>query len=285
MGTIVGAGLVSHVPTIMLPEQERRALNAGRETTLVTGLVDIRNNILEDLDVDTLVIFDSHWHTTFDFVVDGREHFSGLYTSDELPRSFHDWPYEYRGDPELADLIAEMAAKTSGAWVYVSRSPALPVHYGTINLVHYLCRGEKVLSVSLPYSGETDDFLTFGALLREAVEDSDRRVVLLASGGLSHRFWPLGVIREHEASGLEHIVSPEARAIDERIIGLLVEGRHADVIELMPEFSAFAPEGGFGHYLMMVGALGGRSCNIKGKKFSEYEASVGTGQIHIWFEV
>jgi hypothetical protein len=34
----------------------------------------------------------------------------------------------------------------------------------------------------------------------------------------------------------------------------------------------------------MVGALGGLSCTARGERFSDYEASVGTGQVHVWFE-
>lgn len=72
--------------------------------------------------------------------------------------------------------------------------------------------------------------------------------------------------------------------MDEKVIQLLREGKHADVINLMPEFRKYSPEGRFGHYLMMVGALGGSKCTAPGVQFSEYEASVGTGQVHIWFE-
>jgi hypothetical protein len=34
----------------------------------------------------------------------------------------------------------------------------------------------------------------------------------------------------------------------------------------------------------MAAALGGRDCTAVGELFSEYEASVGTGQVHVWFE-
>jgi 3,4-dihydroxyphenylacetate 2,3-dioxygenase len=34
----------------------------------------------------------------------------------------------------------------------------------------------------------------------------------------------------------------------------------------------------------MAGALGGAACTAPGELFSEYEASVGTGQVHVWFE-
>jgi hypothetical protein len=35
---------------------------------------------------------------------------------------------------------------------------------------------------------------------------------------------------------------------------------------------------------MMASALGGRACTAPGVQYSEYEASVGTGQVHVWFE-
>ena len=38
MGEIVGAGIVAHVPTIMLPEEVRLEINDGKEITLVPGL-------------------------------------------------------------------------------------------------------------------------------------------------------------------------------------------------------------------------------------------------------
>ena len=55
MGEIVGAGLLSHVPTIVLPEAERRELNEGKEITLVTGLRQLRRDVFESDDYDTVV--------------------------------------------------------------------------------------------------------------------------------------------------------------------------------------------------------------------------------------
>jgi hypothetical protein len=40
----------------------------------------------------------------------------------------------------------------------------------------------------------------------------------------------------------------------------------------------------FGHYLMMVGAIGGRACTAPGRAYSEYENAIGTGQVHVWFD-
>ena len=38
MGEVAGAGLLAHVPTIMLPYAERLELNEGKEISLVPGL-------------------------------------------------------------------------------------------------------------------------------------------------------------------------------------------------------------------------------------------------------
>ena len=51
----------------------------------------------------------------------------------------------------------------------------------------------------------------------------------------------------------------------------------------MPEFLGHKPEAMFGHYLMMVAAIGGHACSAPGVAYSEYENSIGTGQVHVWF--
>jgi hypothetical protein len=38
------------------------------------------------------------------------------------------------------------------------------------------------------------------------------------------------------------------------------------------------------HYLMMIGALGEELCTAPARQYGEYENSVGTGQVHLWFD-
>ena len=52
----------------------------------------------------------------------------------------------------------------------------------------------------------------------------------------------------------------------------------------MPDFLLVRPEARFAHYLMMIAALGGGAVTAPGRPFSDYENSVGTGQVHIWFD-
>ncbi len=283
MGEIVGVGLLSHAPTIMMDEATRRELNEGKEISLVPGLVRLREEVLDRVDADTMVIIDSHWFTTVEHALSAHGHRTGRMTSSELPRGMSGVPYDYDGDPELARLAAKLGEEM-GTPTHASEDDYLPVYYATVNLLHYLHDDERVVSVSVVQTGEPDDFLTMGRAIGEAVSRLDRRVVVIASGGMSHTFWPLSQIAEHEASDPVHIFTPQARDADERRLQWMQSGDHRRIVETMDDYMEHNPEGGFGHYLMMIGAVGGPDCTAPGRLFSDYENATGTGQVHVWFD-
>jgi 3,4-dihydroxyphenylacetate 2,3-dioxygenase len=283
---VAGAGLLAHVPTIMLPRAERMELNQGKDISLVAGLERLRREVFEVLDYDTVVVLDSHWHTTVEFVVAAHSVRAGLFTSDELPRGMCRIPYDWRGDPELAHAMAARADE-HGTWITAIDDPYLPVHYATVNLWTYLGRGlqdKRWVSVSTAQTAETEDFLRVGRALRAALASVPRKVLLIASGAMSHTFWSLRELRAHEASDPCHVRTEAARAADTERIGWLRAGDHARVIGTMPEFLKYRPEARFGPYLIMLGTLGEGEVAAPGRLFSEYENSVGTGQLHIWFD-
>jgi 3,4-dihydroxyphenylacetate 2,3-dioxygenase len=284
MGEIVGAGLVAHVPTIVLPEATRRELNNGNEISLVPGLHRLRAEVLDRLKPDTIVVLDAHWATTVEFIVASHERRSGYYTSEELPRGMSSMPYDITGDPELADALAKQADGRADMWITAVDNPHLPIHYPTINLLPFLQRDERWISIGCCQTAEPADSLLLGELLGQAVRSLDRRVVVLASGALSHRFWPLQKLRQHEASDPKHVISDTARMADANVIKAFKRGDHRRVIDDMPTYLSVKPEAGFGHYLMMVGAIGGRDCSAVGTPYSDYENAVGTAQMHVWFE-
>ena len=171
-------------------------------------------------------------------------------------------------------------------WITPIDDDELPIHYPTVNLLQFLQADERWISAGICQTAEPEDFLLFGQLLAKAVESVDRRVVILASGGLSHRFWPLRQFRDHEGADPDlHIRTPEACAADRKILAHMQAGEHAAILDFLPEFRSHGPEGKFGHYLTMVGALGARDCTAPGQLFGEYESVAGTGQAHVWFDV
>ena len=285
MGQVVGAALLAHVPTIMLPKEQRLEINEGKEISLVPGLERLRKDVMEVLDYDTVVVLDSHWATTVEFVITAQDRREGLFTSEELPRGMSQIPYSFMGDPELANSVANYDEK-NGTWVTPISDPHLPIFYATINLWHYLGRGledKRWVSMSVCQTATTEDFLRAGRALGEAIRDSDRKVLLLASGALSHTFYKLRDLRKHEMSDPSHIFSPEARAADEERIEWFKQGNHARVLETMPEFLKFRPEANFSHYLTMAGAIGEEANTSQGVMYSDYENSVGTAQVHMYF--
>jgi 3,4-dihydroxyphenylacetate 2,3-dioxygenase len=286
MGEIVGAGLLAHVPTIVLPEADRREMNHGQDSTLVSGLQQLRCEVFESLDYDTVVVLDSHWGTTFEFVVTGHERRKGLYTSEELPRGMSQRPYDMPGDPELAAAVAARA-DAHGTWITAIDDPCLPVFYATTNLWEYLGQdlpGKRWISIGACQTGDEEDHLRLGRALGDAIRDTDRKVILIASGALSHTFWPLRELRQHEAAGVEHVRTAAAARADLERIEWFAEGDHARVLKTMPDFYQFKPEARFGHYLMMIGALGEGDCAARSRMYGQYENSVGTGQVHLWFD-
>ncbi|MCX6420921.1 MAG: catechol 1,2-dioxygenase [Actinobacteria bacterium] len=286
MGEVVGAGLLAHVPTIMLPKEIRYELNQGKEISLVPGLEQLRRDFFETADYDTVVVLDSHWFTTVETVVTSQDRQAGLFTSEELPRGMCRIPYDWPGDPELANAMASFGEQRN-TWVTAVNDNYLPVYYATLNLWHFLGRGlpdKRWISVSTVQTGDTEDYLRAGRALGDAIAATDRKVALLASGALSHTFWPLRELRDHEASDPIHIRTPEAYAADLDRIAWFKAGNHARVLETMPDYLPFRPEAKFAHYLMMIGAMGESAVTAPARQYGDYENSIGTGQVHLWFD-
>ncbi len=283
MGEIVGAGLLAHAPTIMFDQQQRYDINEGKEISLVPGLHRLREEVLDELKPDTILVFDTHWFSTVEFLITGHARREGKYTSEELPRGMSQVPYDLAGNPEFAALVVDKVIG-QGVRCYACDDPYLPINYPTVNIAHFLNRGEQWLSMSVCQTARDHNFLAVGRGIADAVAASDQRVVLIASGAMSHIFWSLDELEQHEASDPIHIARPEAREADYERLGWWREGRHDRVIDTMDEFRQYKPEAMFAHYLMMVAAIGGRECKAIGRQFSDYENATGTSQVHVWFD-
>ena len=234
---------------------------------------------------DVLVIFDTHWFTTGQHLVDGGEGYAGTYLSDEMPWYLYGQKYAYKGAPDLADLCQTVANERNVAAMAV-HDPALPRHYATVNVVNKLCRGEKVMTVGNCQTAKTRHFLEMGAVVGEAIRRSGYRCVLLASGALSHKFNDLDWVQKNpRIYHQENVSDPKNIASDLEVIGLFEQGRHDVILDRFPEYRAIPWEGLGGHYLQMISALGGPACQAKGEVLSDYENARGTGNVHIWFEV
>ncbi|MBD5605437.1 MAG: hypothetical protein IAI48_10145 [Candidatus Eremiobacteraeota bacterium] len=86
MGDIVAGLFSTHVPRLMIHDPAARAAYMGDDvTTFYDALPEVYETRLRDLDFDTFVIIDTHWHSTLDFILNAHERLQGVYTSDEIP--------------------------------------------------------------------------------------------------------------------------------------------------------------------------------------------------------
>jgi len=287
MGKLVAGLFSTHVPRLMIfDDAARKTYMRGEVSTFYAALEEIRRVKLEPLTFDTFVVIDTHWHSTLDFLVNAHDRLHGLYTSDELPHMLGEYEYDYPGDAKLAHAIA-LEAQALGLPALASAHRGLPVHYGTLNPMHYYNPGpakKRVVALSVCDPAEVAPNLAMGEAIARAVAGSEGRVVLIASGGMSHRFWPLATIRERASADPKDVSSPELRAWDERIMTWWRAGDHAAVLANVEEFRrTCSPEGRFAHYLMLAGAFGGPAWTARGEQFGRYEAAIGTGQSNFWF--
>jgi 3,4-dihydroxyphenylacetate 2,3-dioxygenase len=285
---VIAAGLFStHVPRLMiLDPQARKEYMRDDITTFYDALEQIRRERIAALDFDTFVVIDTHWHSTLEFVLNAHARHEGVYTSDEIPWMIHEYAYDYPGDPELAAAITEESiARDVPAQASAHRG--LPVHYGTLNPMHYYNPGpakKRVLPISVCDTAEVAPNLRFGAAIAAAAQRIGRRVLLIASGGMSHRFWPLATIRQRASADPHDISDPGLRDWDERIMAWWRAGDHAAVIASADDFRrTCSPEGRFAHYLVLAGAHGGPAWGTPGLQYGRYEAAIGTGQSNFWF--
>lgn len=283
MGSIVGAAIVSHHPGLFRRKAERVAMGGGCDSDLIEGYVRMRKKI-EAVRPDTLVIFDTHWFTSGRHVLAGAAHYKGVYTSNEMPWILHDAPFDYPGAPELAAKIEQLGA-VAGVPVENAMNAHLHPEYPTVNLLAPLWRGERILGVGICQNARAHHFLAMGALIGQAIDKLDGRIVLLASGALSHRMVNLDYQPKNPRWWHpDNISEPAHVQLDHEVMASWKQGDHASVINRYPELRAASYEGLGGHYLQMVGAMGGTRCKVRSEQLSEYENAMGTGNVHIWFD-
>ncbi|MCE1787408.1 3,4-dihydroxyphenylacetate 2,3-dioxygenase, partial [Enterobacter hormaechei] len=107
-----------------------------------------------------------------------------------LPHFIRDMSYEYDGNPELGQMIAE-EARNVGVRAQAHEIPSLKLEYGTLVPMRYMNsdRHFKVISVSAFCTVHAfEDSRRLGEAILTAIEKYDGTVAVFASGSLSHRF-------------------------------------------------------------------------------------------------
>ncbi len=283
MGELVLAAKMTHVPTMLMSEQDGPV--KGKRQAAIDGHLEIARRA-RARGADTVVICDTHWLVNAGFHVNANARFRGVFTSNEFPQFIRDLPYDYDGNPDLGDAIAE-AATAAGVHTLAHHLDSLELEYGTLVPMHFMSREHRMKVVSVAAwctVHDHDESRILGQAIRAAIEASDSRVLLVASGSLSHRIWSN---RDYAPNNGTFTISSEFnRQMDLHVLEMWKRGDHATFLKMLPEYAAHCSGEGLMHdTAMLYGALGWDGYGGKCEVVTEYFPSSGTGQTNVIFPV
>jgi 3,4-dihydroxyphenylacetate 2,3-dioxygenase len=260
MGAIVGAFIATHTPRMA---DESTAPAFTRE--MIRAMHDLGAELAR-LRPDALVQVSTHWVTPFDHYVLGHQRHRGVMTSPEAPDMITGVAYDFPGDPELAAELVRQG-KERGLPVTLSEADHFVLDYGTLNPLRYLTPkfDVPVVPLSSCLLADLEECLSWGEAISRGIEGSSRRVVLVASGALSH-----ALVR-----GPDRWPNEEMQRMDQQFIGLVTQGKGNELKSFLPGFvKNTQAEMGGRHLAVLIGATrGGRFHG----KLHGYGPSSGTG--------
>ena len=283
MGEIVLAAKMTHVPTMQMSEQDGPI--KGKRQAAIDGHYEIARRA-KALGADTVVICDTHWLVNAGFHINANSRFKGLLTSSEFPQFIRDLPYDHQGNPELGSAIAEKATEL-GVYTLAHHLDSLDLEYGTLVPMHFMSREHdmKVVSVAAFCTvHDHDESRVIGEAIRAAVDASDSKVLLLASGSLSHKIWSN---KEYAPNNGTFTISSEFnRQVDLMVLDMWKRGDHATFLKILGDYANHCSgEGSMHDTAMLYGALGWDSYTEQCEIVTDYFPSSGTGQVNVIFPV
>lgn len=282
MGEIVLAAKITHVPSMYLSEQPGK--HQGCRAQAIAGHKEIGRRARE-LGADVALVFDTHWLVNSGYHINCGDHFEGIYTSNELPHFIQNMEYCYDGCPALGDLIAK-EANDSKIRTMAHNIKSLKLEYGTLVPMRYMHmdtprnQAFKVVSIAAWDAWhDLNESIEFGAAVRRAIEASDHKVMVLASGSLSHRFTDNSMAQEN----MHRWTREFDRQMDTRVVDLWRQGKFDEFRTMLPEYAQHCyGEGGMHDTAMLLGVLGERY-DTPADILTEPFGSSGTGQINAIF--
>ena len=269
---IIASVVAPHTPRIGI---ESSAPDFARG--LIGGLRDL-GEALSARKPDLIVLFSSHWVSTFNWYVTAQATHEGVCVADEAPDLIPGIPYRYPGHPGFAASLAE-ALRSGGIPCGLNESGHFRWDYGSLVPLQYLFPLGDLPVVLLPsvVCSDTGEARQVGQQVDAVARAAGQRVVFIASCALSHQ-----VIR-----GPELWPSEAHQAMDHRLMDLVSESRAEEVIAYLPEFcqGAVAEMGGrplSGHQGTLEAMLA-RGADLKGAVFGPYTQSSGSGNACLAF--
>lgn len=248
-GQIVAGFLAPHPPHLVYgenPPQNEPRSQGGWEP--LRWAYEHARKSLEELKPDVLLVHSPHWVTQQGHHFLGVRNLRGKSVDPIFPNLFR-YAFELEVDLELAEACCDEAAGL-GLTTKMMRNPNFRVDYGTITTLHMMRPQWDIPVVGIsannsPYYLTTEEGLeemdVLGKATRNAIRQTGRRAVLLASNTLCHYHFHEEPVPPEDMSQ-EHPQNYAGYLWDMRIIDLLRRGKISEVFKVLPQFidEAFA---------------------------------------------
>lgn len=252
------AFIVPH-PPLIIPEIGRGDENGISDTIRsYEGIADT----IRQLKPDTVVIISPHSIMYRDYIhISPGDSAHGTFASFRAPQVQFDVAY----DRELSEKIANLSAEQLiPAGFLGERDPNLDHGFMVpLYFIRDLIKDTKFVRIGISGLSPQEHF-EFGKQIVRASDELGRRIVLIASGDLSH------VLREDGPYGYQ----PEGPQFDRELISIIQKDELAGLLDFSDEFCTKAAECGLRGFIMMAGALDGLKYQ---SKVLSYEGPFGVG--------
>ena len=231
-GQIVAGCLAPHPPHLVYADNppQNEAYSEGGWETLRWGYQRLARK-LKNIEYDAIVIFTPHWQTYIGTHFLGLPQFKSKSVDPVFPNLFR-YNYDLTVDVDLAQAMHD-EAHAQGIITKMMTNPDFRVDYGTITSCHLLNPewDKPIVTISSNrnthyYSPEVmvEQATALGRACAKAIEESGKRVVLVASHSLSHRHFVEEAPLPEDMSR-EHIYNHSQYVWDMKIIDMMREGK------------------------------------------------------------
>ncbi|MDD2371070.1 MAG: AmmeMemoRadiSam system protein A [Firmicutes bacterium] len=255
---LLQAFVVPH-PPIIIPE-----IGKGEERKIQDTINAYKkiSRIIKELNPDTIIISTPHGSLySKDFYLAGGELGIGGFANFGAEHILFKVDY----DRKLTKAIVEQA-KIADVSTKVGDNNFDVMDHGTLVPLYFINKEFKDYKlVRIALSAQTSDsHYKFGECIRKAIDESDERIVYIASGDLSH------VLKKDGPYGF----NKEGPIFDKIVTEALSKGDWQSLLNIDESFCGMAAECGLRSFLIMAGVLG--SDKIKAELLS-YEGPFGVG--------
>ncbi|KZL91219.1 AmmeMemoRadiSam system protein A [Clostridium magnum] len=265
MSNILGYYLMPH-PPIIIPEigkgEERKA------SATMEACIKVADEI-NKLNPDTIIIITPHGPVFRDAIsVSDSDYLSGDFSNFNAP----DVQFNSVLNSSLTEEIVKYAFGMGIPMVAISEDSAgrfnieYELDHGTMVPLYFInqkLNNYKLVHITYGFLSEVELY-KFGVVIKQAVERSNTKAVIIASGDLSHR------VTEDAPYGY----SPHGKTFDTELLDMLKNGNALNIFKMDKNIIESAGECGLRSVYILLGTMDQE--NFKGEVLS-YEAPFGIG--------